>query len=148
MKNIKKSKIIIIILLFISGIFLTTAGIILNLEVEKNKPIENDKEESNKENEDNQEKDDLLGLDRLESQKKVTSTIEGYIKQIPNLEEYLKEHDKTSLTIKEMKEDLHIDTTEIEKSEYGCNIEETIVDFKDGIDKYKILISCDIFLLK
>ena len=135
MKKIKKTWIIVTISIFALGIILAVTGIVITFLISNPKPIENQEEK---------EPDNLLGIDRLESQQKVTSAIDNYIKQIPNLEEYLKEHDKTSLTIKEMKDDLHIDTSEIEKLEYGCNLEGTLVDFQDGIDNYKILISCDI----
>ena len=139
----KNKKKIIFISLFILGIVLIIIGVIINHSMKKNPIIENPNEEKEPDDDEN-----LLGMERLESQKRVTALIEGYIKQIPNLEEYLQEHDKTSLTLKEVKEDLGIDTTEIEKLEYGCNLDGTMIDFQNGINDYKILIACDIFLLK
>ena len=139
MKNIKKSKQIILLSIFILGIILVITGVILNKEKDKKSFDKNKEETVNKE--------DLLGLDRLEAQKKVISQIENYIKEIPNLEEFLKENNKDSLTLNELKKKFKIDISAIEKSEYNCNLDETIIDFSNGFDDYKILISCDAFLL-
>ena len=139
MKNIKKSKQIILLSIFILGIILVITGVILNKEKDK-KSFDKNKEET-------ENKEDLLGLDRLEAQKKVISQIENYIKEIPNLEEFLKENNKDSLTLNELKKKFKIDISAIEKSEYNCNLDETIIDFSNGFDDYKILISCDAFLL-
>ena len=139
MKNIKKSKQIILLSVFILGIILVITGVILNKEKDK-KSFDKNKEET-------ETKEDLLGLDRLEAQKKVISQIENYIKEIPNLEEFLKENNKDSLTLNELKKKFKIDISAIEKSAYNCNLDETIIDFSNGFDDYKILISCDAFLL-
>ena len=149
MKTIKKKneikkfnkKIILIILIFLIIIILgTTLGIVYIKFHNNEKIIETEIDTE-------QLATELLGEQRLKEQQKIYEIVDKYIKDNDKVKDYVINNNITCLSIKDLQEIMEIDITEFKESKYKCNSEYTTIDFTEGFENYKILLSCDAFLL-
>ena len=89
----------------------------------------------------------IKGLDKMNAQTSLTSIIKKYLEETPKLKEYVEKNAVENITLKSMKEDFNVDTTDFENQKYGCSLEDTSINFNGSYDNQVILLACDVFLL-
>ena len=132
-QKLPKTKLILIIVVFILGIIFIILGFTLN--------------SSNKNSNSTKPNQELLGEERLDMEEEIINIIEKYLNN-EAIKTYLEKKGNKRISMEEIKEELKIDISEFEQSKYGCNNAFTIIDFNDDYSDHTISLTCDILLKK
>lgn len=129
MKRIKKPKLIVAILLFLSLACFIAFAIIMVSSSDHSKP----------------DTGKLEGQSRIDAENAVTRMINGYVSEVPTILDYSKSKELKMMSIKDLKLNYDVDIHEFEELDYGCSSNTTFIIFDENYEGYKIAIDCKAF---
>ena len=137
MKN-KKTKIILVSIIFVIGISLIIIGVVLSGK---------QKEETSP-NQQSPGTEELLGEERSKVQKEIIDTVESCLTEETKIKEYLEKKGFRSITMQELKDELKIDISAFENLKYGCDNNLTEIDYNEGYTEHLITLTCEALFKK